>query len=171
MSNANDRVGIALKKFKSSKMRMLDSMSSKSLSVTLIAMAASLWSAQIACAAAQKQSLNIAVTINYGCSISVSDMNFGTITSVTGSETASSNVAVNCTPGALYLLSFAPSSWTTTRASAMSNPSSAKINFTMALSSIWGIGSGASSINGQLAATPGAPTGAYKSVETLYVIY
>ena len=141
------------------------------LAVTLIAFAASLWSAQSAYAAAQKQTLNIAVTINYGCSLAVSDMDFGTISAVTGSETATSTVTVNCTPGALYLLSFSPSSWTTTRTSAMSNPSSAKINFNMALSSIWGIGSGTSSINGQLAATPGAQTGAYKSVETLYVIY
>lgn len=128
-------------------------------------------SAQVACATAQKQTLNIAVTINYGCSLAVSDMDFGTITAVTGSETATSNVTVNCTPGAFYLLSFSPSSWTTTRSSAMSNPSSAKINFKMSLSGIWGIGSGTTAINGQLAATPGAPTGAYKSVETLYVIY
>lgn len=150
---------------------MFRSSHSKLFSISLIALATSLCSAQVASAAAQKQTLNIAVTINYGCSLSVSDMDFGTITSVTGSETATSNVTVNCTPGALYLLSFSPSTWTTTRASAMSNPSSAKINFNMALSSIWGIGSGTSQINGQLAATPGAPTGVYKSVETLYVIY
>jgi spore coat protein U-like protein len=171
MFDANSSVWIAVKKFELSKMRVLTSLSPKSLGVTLIALSASLWSAEAACAAAQKQTLNIAVTINYGCSLAVSDMDFGTITTVTGSETATSNVTVNCTPGALYLLSFSPSSWTTTRSSAMSNPSSAKINFNMALSGIWGVGSGTTAINGQLAATPGAQTGAYKSVETLYVIY
>lgn len=98
-------------------------------------------------------------------------MDFGNITAVSGTETATSNVTVNCTPGALYLLSFSPSSWTTTRSSSMSNLSSAKINFNMALGGTWGTGSGTKVINGQLAATPGAPTGAYKSVETLYVIY
>lgn len=152
-------------------MQMLRSLNAKVFGAISLAFAASLCSAELAYSAAQKQSLNIAVTINYGCSISVSDMDFGTINTVTGSETATSNVTVSCTPGALYLLSFAPGSWTTMRSSAMSNPSSAKINFNMALTGIWGIGSGTSSINGQLAATPGAPTGAYKSVETLYVIY
>lgn len=152
-------------------MRMLRSSRSKVLGAISMAFAASLCSAEVAHSAAQKQTLNIAITVNYGCSLSVSDMDFGTINKVTGSETATANVTVNCTPGALYLLSFAPSTWTTTRSSAMSNPSNAKINFNMALNSIWGIGSGATSINGQLAATPGAQTGAYKSVETLYVIY
>jgi spore coat protein U-like protein len=152
-------------------MQVFKTLVQKSVGVSLIALAASFLTAQEAYAAAQSKTLNISVTINYGCNLAVSDMDFGTINTVTGSETATSTVTVNCTPGALYLLSFSPSSWTTTRASAMSNPSSAKINFNMALSGIWGIGSGTTTINGQLAATPGAATGAYKSVETLYVIY
>lgn len=152
-------------------MRVLRSLVHKSVGVASIALAASFLTAQEARAAAQSKTLKISVTINYGCNLAVSDMDFGTITAVTGSETATSTVTVNCTPGALYLLSFSPSSWTTTRASMMSNPSSAKINFNMALNGIWGIGSGTATINGQLAATPSAQTGAYKSVETLYVIY
>ncbi len=152
-------------------MRVLKPLVLKSVGMTLITLAASFLSAQEACAAAQNKTLNISVTINYGCNLAVSDMDFGTISAVTGSETATSTVTVNCTPGALYLLSFSPSSWITTRASAMSNPSNAKINFNMALNGVWGIGSGTTTINGQLAATPGAQTGAYKSVETLYVIY
>ncbi|MDE2384027.1 MAG: spore coat protein U domain-containing protein [Alphaproteobacteria bacterium] len=122
-------------------------------------------------AAAFKQNLNISITVNYGCSLQVSDMNFGTLSSVTGAETATSTVTVNCTPGALFLLSFAPATWTTTRASAMSNPGNAKINFNMSLAAAWGIGGGTTTINGQLVATPNPQTGVYKSVETLYVIY
>ena len=128
-------------------------------------------------AASASKSINIKLQVVAGCSISVVDMNFGVITQVTGTETASSYVAVICNPGATVLLSFQPtfSVANTTRNSTLTSVAGGKINFSMALRGYFGIlGTGQTAytyIDGKLVATPGAASGIYQSTETLYVIY
>ena len=118
--------------------------------------------------------LSLSVKIAPGCTISVTDMNFGTRTTVVGTETATSNVTVVCSGATLVYLSFTPvfSVAGTTKSSALTNPAGDKINFTMTQSGYVGFGSNLiGTLTGKLAATPNPPPGIYKSVETIYINY
>jgi spore coat protein U-like protein len=123
-------------------------------------------------AATFSKTMNVTITVTPACALSVTDMNFGILTQVVGTEKATSTVTVNCTQGTFLQLSFLPTFAVanTSRNSAMTNGVGSKVNFSMALQGWWGYTGGWTTINGQLSATPGA-VGLYKSVETLYVIY
>ena len=118
---------------------------------------------------------SVVITPVSACVISVTNMDFGTLTAVTGTETATSNVQVRCPQGVFLTASFLSTGLATTRNSAMTGPGGAKINFTMSLAGWFGFGLGntplTTVITGKLAATPTPANGTYTSVETLYVIY
>ena len=122
-------------------------------------------------------SFPVSVTVNSKCALNVANMNFGTLATVKGTETASSYVSVVCTKGSTIFLSFTPvySATNTTRNSTMTSAAGGKINFKMTLQGSFGILNGGQTgytyIDGQLAATPGAVTGFYQSLETLYINY
>ena len=124
-------------------------------------------------AANKSTSMNVKLTVAFGCALNVTDMDFGTVAQVTGTETATSTVTVNCSPGTLFLLSFKPtfSFADINRNSTLTRAGGGTVNFSMALQGFFGFTSTSTTINGQLAATPGAVAGVYQSTETLYVIY
>ena len=118
-------------------------------------------------------SFPVSVTVNSTCALNVANMNFGTVAQVTGTEKATSAVTVNCSPGTLFLLSFKPtfSFADINRNSTLTRAGGGTINFSMALQGFFGFTSTSTTINGQLAATPGAANGFYQSLETLYINY
>ena len=124
-------------------------------------------------AASKSNSMNVKLTVAFGCALNVTDMDFGNVAVVTGTETATSTVTVNCSPGTLFLLSFQPafSFAGLNKNSTLIRAGGGTVNFSMALQGFFGFTSTTTTINGQLAATPGAVAGVYKSIETLYVIY
>ena len=125
-------------------------------------------------AASVAGSLNLSVKILPGCTISVTNMDFGTRATLLGTETASATVTVVCSASTLVYLSFTPSFSVagTTKSSALTNPAGDKINFTMTQSGYVGFGSNLiGTLTGKLAATPNPPPGIYKSVETIYINY
>lgn len=119
--------------------------------------------------------LKVQVTIvpQVGCAVTATDMNFGTLTTVVGTETGTSTVSVHCQAStALFLLSFSTTQWLTNKSSVLTNPANNTIGFTMALGTIFVFGStGTSTITGTLNATASPQTGVYKSVEIIDVIY
>lgn len=124
-------------------------------------------------AASKANTLNVKLTVAPTCALAVTDMNFGIVTQVLGTEKATSTVTVNCSTGTFLQLSFQPtfSVANTSKNSTLTSGTGAKINYTMALQGYWGYTGGWTTINGQLAATPSVTAGIYKSVETLYVLY
>ena len=146
-----------------------------------LAIAGTLWAlcgltAEASAASSTAGTLKASVIIGTGaCTITVTNMDFGTLTAVTGTETATSNVQVRCPQGVFLTASFLSTGLATTRNSAMTGPGGAKINFTMSLAGWFGFGLGntplTTVITGKLAATPTPANGTYSSVETLYVIY
>lgn len=144
--------------------------------VILVAVLPCLFDGPNAFAAKATNTMNIKAQVNGACVLSVADMNFGTVTQVTGTETASSYVTVVCSRGATVDLTFVSNALgNTTRNSTLVSPAGGTINFSMALQGSHGTlfagQTGFTFINGKLFATPGAAAGVYSSVETLYVIY
>ena len=124
-------------------------------------------------AANSTKSINVKLNVVSGCALNVTDMDFGSVTQVLGTETATSTVTVNCSPGVPFRLSFLPvfSRANTKKNSVLTDATGDHINFSMALKAWRGRTSRVTQINGKLMATPNAAEGIYKSVETLYVIY
>jgi len=120
--------------------------------------------------------LNVKLAVNSACTLSVTNMNFGILT-VVASQTATSNVTVNCTRSTFVQLSFTtiPAVGQPTKSSVMTNPAGNTIPYTMSLAgwvgTIGGATYGTTIINGTLTPTPNAPNGVYQDNQTLYVIY
>jgi len=127
-------------------------------------------------AASATNSFNVKLAVNSACTLAVTNMNFGIVTTVTN-QTATSNVTVNCTKSTFVQLSFTttPAIGQPTKTAVMTNLAGNTIAYTMALAgwvgTIGGATYGVTTINGTLTATPGAPSGVYQDNETLYVIY
>ncbi len=152
-----------------------------------LAIAGTLWAlcgltAEASAASSTAGTLKASVIIGTGaCTITVTNMDFGTLTTVLGTETATANVAVRCPPGVRLMAAFLPiaynpvSNAASSRNSTLFDPLGNKINFSMALAGWYGTGLGntplTTVITGKLAATPNPPPGTYKSTETLYVNY
>lgn len=128
-------------------------------------------------AASSTRSINVKMRVGAVCNLNVVNMDFGTVTQVTGTETASSYVTVICSQRSTIFLSFTPtfSVAGTTRNSTLVRAAGGTVNFSMALQGYTGTlnpgVTGFTYINGQLAATPGAAAGSYQSTETLWVNY
>jgi hypothetical protein len=127
-------------------------------------------------AANKSSTMNVSLKVVTGCGISVSNMSFGTVNTVTN-QTATSNVIVTCNRGTFIQLSFtaAPSAGQPTLTAKMTNLAGNKIGYTVTLAGWQGtIGNttyGYTTMTGQVAPTPGAPNGYYQDTEALYVIY
>ena len=131
----------------------------------------------VAHAASVNKSMNVKLTVASVCNVNVVNMDFGTLTKVVGTETASSYVTVVCNQLSTVFLSFLPtfSVANTGRNSTLTSVAGDTINFSMQLRGYFGIlnafQTGFTYIDGKLAATPGVKSGIYQSTETLYVIY
>ena len=128
-------------------------------------------------AASKTNSMNVKMQVGAVCNLNVVNMDFGTVTQVTGTETASSAVTVICSKRSTVFLSFTPtfSVAGTSRNSTLVSAAGGTVNFSMALQGYTGTlpagVTGVTNIIGQLVATPGAAAGAYQSTETLWVNY
>jgi hypothetical protein len=135
-----------------------------------------LFSNSAAHATSKTSNMIVSLKVVAGCGISVSNMSFGTINAVTN-QTATSNVIVTCNKGTFVQLSFTatPSVGQPTLTANMTNLAGNKIGYTVTLAGWQGtIGNttyGYTTMNGQVAPTPGAPNGYYQDTEALYVIY
>jgi hypothetical protein len=142
----------------------------------LVAALSCFFSNSAAQAASQTNNMTVSLKVVAGCGISVSNMSFGTVNSVTN-QTATSNVIVTCNAGTFVQLSFTstPSVGQPTLTANMTNLAGNKIGYTVKLAgwqgTIGGATYGTTTMNGQVASTPGAPAGYYQDTEALYVIY
>ena len=131
----------------------------------------------VAHAASVNKSMNVKLTVASACALNVVNMDFGTLTKVVGTETASSYVTVVCNQLSTVFLSFLPtfSVANTSRNSTQTSVAGDTINFSMQLRGYFGtLGAFQTSLtytDGKRAATPGVKSGIYQSTETLYVIY
>ena len=128
-------------------------------------------------AASFTKTMNVKLSVASVCALNVANMDFGTLTKVVGTETASSYVSVVCNQLSTVYLSFLPtfSVANTGRTSSLTSVAGDTINFSMQLRGYFGtlgaFQTGFTYIDGKLAATPGVKAGTYQSTETLYVIY
>ncbi len=107
------------------------------------------------------------------CLVAATNINFGNLQTVVGTETGTSTVSVRCPPGTLYLLSFNTvfSAAGLSRNSTLVSPAGNSINFRMSLGSFFGVGSGTHVITARLSPAPFPPPALYQSTQTINVIY
>lgn len=141
--------------------------------IILMAAGAVLLSSSAAFALTATDAFQATVTITSNCIIVANDLNFGTLGVIAGTETATSNVAVTCTNGTAYNLSFSGLVGGVTDSGLMVNGGE-DVAYNVALSSAGGIGTGSvvnSSILGSLPVQSTPTPGVYTVADSLSVIY
>ena len=145
----------------------------------LIASAALLLGTGSTFAASASGTFGVQVKINAACTVSATAMDFGTLNTVAGTETATSNVSVTCNKGTAYGLSFTNvatiAAATTTAAINLNNGANvipASLSVTSGSTGVaLGVSANTGVVTGTLTATPYPATGTYSNTQTLYVIY
>jgi spore coat protein U-like protein len=133
-------------------------------------------------AAQVSDAFDVKIKVNAVCLVVANDVNFGTVTEVLGTETATGTVAVRCSKSTPFTLSFAAASAATTASGNMAgvtagNTDTVPYALTMSGSSGTGAGLAAASaqnftINGSItAAVPALKPDDYLAARTLYVNY
>ncbi len=125
---------------------------------------------QIATAATSTFSFTTQINVTANCSVNVTSMNFGNITAVTGTETASSVATVKCNLGIPYSVSFRPAAVLTAGTGTLTGPGG-NISFFVSLATSAGTGSGTHTLNGKLTASPITTQGLYQNNFLIYVNY
>ena len=141
--------------------------------IILLAAGAVLLSSSVAFALTATDAFQATVTISSNCIIVADDLNFGTLGVITGTETATSNVAVTCSNGTAYDLSFSGVVGGLTDSGLMVNGGE-DVAYNVALSSPGNIGTGSvinSSILGSLPVQSTPTAGVYTVADSLTVIY
>ena len=141
--------------------------------IILLAAGAVLLSSSVAFALTATDAFQATVTISSNCIIVADDLNFGTLGVITGTETATSNVAVTCSNGTAYDLSFSGVVGGVTDSGLMVNGGE-DVAYNVALSSAGNIGTGSvinSSIMGSLPVQSTPTAGVYTVADSLTVIY
>lgn len=126
--------------------------------------------AQNAYAASKSISLTTSVTITQACAITVSSMNFGNITAVTGTEVTTSTAKVTCSAGTAYSVSFRPGAVQTSGTGNLTGPGGT-IQVFVSLATSAGTSTGTHILNGKLTASPITTTGLYQQNFLIYVNY
>jgi spore coat protein U-like protein len=126
--------------------------------------------AQNANAASKSIALTTSVTITQACAITVTSMNFGNITAVTGTETTTSTAKVNCSTGTPYSVSFRPGAVQTSGFGNLAGPGG-NIQVFVSLATSAGTSTGTHVLNGKLTASPITTTGLYQNNFLIYVNY
>ena len=131
-----------------------------------------------AIAASSSGNFNVQVKIATACTVGATAMDFGTLNTVVGTETATSNVSVTCNKGTAYGLSFTNVATilaaTTTAAINLNNGANvipASLKVTAGATFIATGGTDAGTVTGTLTATAYPAAGTYANTQTLYVIY
>ncbi len=89
-------------------------------------------------AATRSSNFNSHVKLTGGCTVSATPLEFGTIGAITGTETATANVSVNCTAGTLYVVFLPNGSGAMT---GVTNPAE-KVNYTATMPTTFAISTG-----------------------------
>ncbi|MDE2445084.1 MAG: spore coat protein U domain-containing protein [Alphaproteobacteria bacterium] len=137
------------------------------LGLSIVAMAVD------ATAATRSRTFNTRVRIVKSCRISATPVNFGNLSTVLGTETATSTVSVICNVGTTYRLSFTAAAGTLTKTSNLVNGANTiRANFSLGTAAAAaGTGSGTKSIMVGLAAKPFPVPGLYQVTQTVYIVY
>ena len=133
-----------------------------------------LTSATSAFAATASGTFNVQVTIVKACSVSATAVNFGNLSTILGTEAATSTVSVVCNAGTPYSLSFASGSALLSLASNLANGANTiPVNYAFAnAAAAAGTGTATNTMNVTLpTATPFPATGLYQQTQTVYVNY
>lgn len=110
------------------------------------------------------------ITIQTSCLVTADDLDFGNVGVIVGGETASSNVAVNCSAGTVYTLSFDSLTTVTSYNSTMNNGADT-VSYSAAISAGGGTGPANFIINGVLPAQATPAAGIYTDNQTVFVNY
>ncbi len=151
--------------------------------VKMIAVAAVAASSVTSAFAAQvSDGFDVKIKVNAVCFVTAGDVNFGTVTEVLGTETATGAVSVRCSKSTPFTLSFAAASASTTASGNMAGVTAGNtdtVPYALTLSGSSGTGAGlgvpqavAFTINGSItAAVPALNPDDYLAARTLYVNY
>ena len=135
------------------------------------ALGAILWLAAPAWAAQLSSGFNARVVIQTSCSVAATDLDFGIVGVITGSQTALAAVTVTCSAGTPFALSFSPSGIVTSFAGQMANGANLIAYNAVLLGANAGIGSATRTILGSLPPQPPPATGSYVDSRTIYLNY
>ena len=133
-----------------------------------------------ALAASATSNFNVKVTVNTACTVSATDLNFGTFTgSIPAGTTGSSSATVSCNKGTSYALSFltgaGPAVAVGTAVANMANGANPTIPASLTVSATGQTASGGNdntTINGTIvAAVPNPAVGTYTVAQAIYVLY
>ena len=143
---------------------------SRSKRIGLALLVAMTISQQFASAATTTFNFTTKVNVTANCAVNVTSMNFGNITAVTGTETASSVATVKCSLGIPYSVSFRAAAVLTAGTGTLAGPGG-NITVFVSLATSSGTGSGAHTLNGKLTASPITTQGLYQNNFLIYVNY
>ena len=121
-------------------------------------------------AASQSIGLSTKITIIQSCAVTVSSMNFGNITAVTGTEVTTSTAKVTCSAGTAYSVSFRAGAVQTSGTGNLAGPGG-NIQVFVSLATSAGTSTGSHILNGKLTASPITTTGLYQNNFLIYVNY
>ena len=131
-------------------------------------------------AASSTSNFNVKVTINTACTVSATDLNFGTFTgSIPAATTGTSTATVSCNKGTSYALSFltgaGPANATGTATANMANGANTPIPASLTVSTPAKIATGGNdttTINGTIVAGVTNPAvGTYTISQAIFVLY
>lgn len=131
---------------------------------------AALLTSPAAFAAQTSANFQARVTIQTSCIVTAGILDFGNVGVIVGTETASSNVSVNCSAGTPYTLSFNSVSSVTAYNSTMVNGLE-DVAYSAALSGSGGSGPGVFTISGALPVQVTPTAAIYTDNRTVYVNY
>lgn len=122
-------------------------------------------------AATQSTTLNTRANIVVACRVSATGMNFGTRSTVLGTETAISTLTVICNNLTPYNVSLRSGSALLTRAVNLRNPAGNTIRVGLTLGSTGGVSGGSHILTGKLVAKAYPAVGLYQRTQTIFVNY
>lgn len=136
-----------------------------------LAATAAFLSASPAFAAQTSANFQARVNIQTACIVSATSLDFGNVGVIVGTETATSNVTVNCSAGTPFTMSFASSGPAVTAYTSTMVNGAEDVAYSAALSGGGGTGAVNFTIGGTLPAQITPPAALYTENRVLYVNY
>jgi spore coat protein U-like protein len=138
-----------------------------------LAAAAVMVGATAAYAAQTTANFQARVTIQTSCVVTAGNLDFGNVGVITGSESTTSTVAVNCSAGTPYTLSFDPvTAGVSTYNSAMTNATNGEdVAYSASISGVGGIGPGSYTITATLPTQVTPSPAQYTDNKVVYLNY
>ncbi|MBC8036398.1 MAG: spore coat protein U domain-containing protein [Rhizobiales bacterium] len=136
-----------------------------------LAASAALLSASHAYAAQTSANFQARVNIQTACIVTASNLDFGNVGVIVGTETATSNVAVNCSAGTPFTMSFAAVGPAVTAYTSTMVNGAEDVAYSAALSGGGGTGAVNFTISGTLPSQVTPPAALYTENRVLYVNY